>query len=137
MDWLGTGCVSLEGRGMKTSDRASERVVFRCGFVGWPRQPPDSKHWFTTSFLPALEEGAGKRCSECGQPLDHVSCISHLPSSSLWDSVLVEDGGGVRVLAYVCKGMEGWPHLNVVGTQAFNSSGRILHSRLTYRVCAH
>ena len=25
---------------------------------------PNSKHWFTTSFLP-LEEGAGKRCSEC------------------------------------------------------------------------
>ena len=25
----------------------------------------NSKHWFTTSFLP-LEEGAGKRCSECG-----------------------------------------------------------------------
>ena len=27
----------------------------------------NSKHWFTTSFLKLfLEEGAGKRCSECG-----------------------------------------------------------------------
>ena len=27
-------------------------------------QYPNSKHWFTTSFL---QEGAGKRCSECDQ----------------------------------------------------------------------
>ena len=28
-----------------------------------PYTDTNSKHWFTTSFLP-LEEGAGKRCSE-------------------------------------------------------------------------
>ena len=26
---------------------------------------PNSKHWFTTSLIPSLEEGTGKRCSEC------------------------------------------------------------------------
>ena len=40
---------------------------------------PNSKHWFTTSFLwrkvpesdaRSVEEGAGKRCSECGTDHD-------------------------------------------------------------------
>ena len=29
-------------------------------------QPNSKRRWFTTSFLP-LEDGAGKRCSECGR----------------------------------------------------------------------
>ena len=36
---------------------------------------PNSKHWFTTSFLQCLlEEGAGKRCLECS--------TSHTPRNS-------------------------------------------------------
>ena len=38
----------------------STLLTLRSLFVSWSW--PDSKHWFTTSFL--QEEGAGKRCSE-------------------------------------------------------------------------
>ena len=37
----------------------------------------NSKHWFTTSFLQHLEEGAGKRCSEwgTGDIIEPVYCL--------------------------------------------------------------
>ena len=42
----------------------------RLSHSSWPlcdtASPPNSKHWFTTSFL---QEGAGKRRSECARPL--------------------------------------------------------------------
>ena len=43
---------------------------------------PDSKRWFTTS----LEEGAGKRCSEC---------VSD-PNSKHWFTTSLEEGAGKR-----------------------------------------
>ena len=52
-------------------DRLAAELIFNSCFldivvVTLPRTAVEtnSKHWFTTSFL-LLEEGAGKRCSEC------------------------------------------------------------------------
>ena len=48
---------------------------------------PNSKHWFTTSFLP-LEEGAGKRCSVCVVSLVYTTPNATGPSPSGWPAVL-------------------------------------------------
>ena len=43
----------------------------------------NSKHWFKTSFLQLLEEGAGKRCSECVLSTDYTYCSFRYLSSEL------------------------------------------------------
>ena len=46
---------------------------------------PNSKHWFTTSFLP-LEEGAGKRCSESHTHTHTHGHTYHLRTSQSYHS---------------------------------------------------
>ena len=46
----------------------------------------NSKHWFTTSFLQLLEEGAGKRYSQCVLSTDYTIAAlnNRVLSSCLW-----------------------------------------------------
>ena len=84
IELLTRGSKEVKGRGWKNNIHCSQRAglpcvksaALRASFSGtFCRKPvhfnspssfePNSKHWFTTSFLQPLEEGAGKRCSEC------------------------------------------------------------------------
>ena len=48
---------------------AGRQLVRAAAYASDSGKSPNSKHWFTTSFLQTLEEGAGKGCSECGESL--------------------------------------------------------------------
>ena len=56
--WFSTGLRPNSRHWFSTGLRPNSKHWFSFGLR------PNSKHWFTTSFH--LEQGAGKRCSECG-----------------------------------------------------------------------